>query len=256
MFAILLNLAVCLVGPEIPRAVLLWEQGQDAMLQDQPDRAIACYVQSLQHDPGLARNFLSLAAAFQHKGEDDKAVTWLARYLHAQPDHVAVRLHYVELLWKLRRAEGATEQLARYIADVQRSEARPAELLLAAHTQALGMALARKDTQAARLHRGIGLYWLASLKSDDDDPSPEGLLCQAAAELLQAQRARPESARACWYLHRVWARVGQQTTARKWLHKAEEACQVPGHDLTGAEAEELSAAAVRSRQRTTPNERF
>jgi Tfp pilus assembly protein PilF len=242
----------CLVGvpapgpaDEMPPAVRLWQQGQDAMLQDQPDRAIACFNESLKLDPALTRNFLSLAAAFLHKGEDEKAAPWLARHLAAQPDHLTARLHYAELLWKLHRPEPAAVEFQRFVVEVQQRDPQPAAQLVQAHTQLMEIAAARKDTSAEHLHRGIGLFWLALLKADagnDEDGTPESLLCKAAAELMQARRAAPGTARPCWYLHRVWATLGQQQTARKWLRETEQASTAPGHDLTPAEVHDLQIA--------------
>src|SRR5689334_9165787 len=72
-------------------ALRLWQQGQDAMLDGQADRAIALYRQSLELDPGLVRNHLSLAAAFIAQGEDARAAPHLARYVRTQPDHLVIR---------------------------------------------------------------------------------------------------------------------------------------------------------------------
>src|SRR5262249_61780904 len=46
-----------------------WEEGQKAMRQGQPERAIALYEQSLAPDPRLARGPLSLAAAYLDEGD-------------------------------------------------------------------------------------------------------------------------------------------------------------------------------------------
>ena len=80
-------------GPEHPTspAVGLWQQGQQAMIDGQADRAIGLYRQSLELDPGLVRNHLSLAAAFIARGEDDRAAPHLGRYVEAQPDHLVIR---------------------------------------------------------------------------------------------------------------------------------------------------------------------
>jgi tetratricopeptide (TPR) repeat protein len=230
---------------DLAPAMKLWQQGQDALLQDQPDQAIAWYHQSLKLDPALSRNFLGLAAAFLHKNQDEKAVPWLERYLEAEPEQRAIRLNYAELLWKLRRAEPARAQFQRVANEVQQHEAQPVPLLVQAHTRLMEIAAVRQDAPGESLHRGIGLYWLAWLKAEagqEDDDSPESLLCQAAAELLHARQQLPGSARPCWYLYRVWSKLGQQQTARKWLAEAELASTLPAHDLTSAEVRDLQLA--------------
>ena len=53
-------------GADRSPALLLWEQGQEAMLSGQTDDALGLYRKSLKLDPTLARNYLSgayLAAA-------------------------------------------------------------------------------------------------------------------------------------------------------------------------------------------------
>ncbi len=240
---------------ESASAEQLWQLGQDAMLVEQPDRAITFYTASLRADPTLARNFLSLAAAHLQKGEEDSAASWLARYVAVQPDHVVVRSHYAELLGKLGKYDSAEVQWHRYVADVQKSVKQPVAQLLQAHTRLMEIAARRKDTHGEQLHRGIGLYWLAWLKAErgtEEEGSPESLLCQATVHLMQARRARPESARTCWYLQRVWEKLGQQATARKWLHEASQAAAMPGHDLTAGELHDLELARARDGERSRP----
>lgn len=228
-----------------PTAADLWQQGQDAMLLDKPDQAILCYRESLRLDPTLARNFLSLAAAHLQKNEDEKALPWLARYVAVQPDHVVIRSHYAELLCKVGQMDAAQVQFQRFVADVQRTDRQPIPRLIQAHTRLMEIAARRGDTHGEQLHRGIGLYWLAWLKAerkDEEDDSAESLLCQATVYLQQARRVRPESARACWYLHQVWKKLGQQETAQKWLRETTQSALLPGHDLTQSEVHDLELA--------------
>src|SRR5712692_4819214 len=65
-----------------------WEKGQEALRQGQTEQAIALFQQSLKLDPALARNHLSLAAAYLGQGQDAPAAPHLARYLAAQPEHL------------------------------------------------------------------------------------------------------------------------------------------------------------------------
>ena len=65
----------------------------------------------------------------------------------------------------------------------------------------------------------------------------EELLCKAAAELTLARMYRPGEARPCWYLHGVWARLGQRQPAGRYYWAAE---QLAGLSyLTPAEVREL-----------------
>src|SRR5437879_4496763 len=90
-------------GTEPGRAEQLWEKGQAAMRQGQPAEAVEFYAQSLAVDPTMARNHLSLAAAYLDLGDEATACPHLARYVAAQPEHLSIRLHYAELLVRLRQ---------------------------------------------------------------------------------------------------------------------------------------------------------
>src|SRR5437588_909218 len=114
-------LCLCVLGlccgplsarPESPAspAVRAWEEGQEALRQGENDRAIAAYRRSLELDPALARNHLSLAAAHLGEGRDREAAEHLGAYVRAEPGHVTVRGHYAELLLRLDRPEAAREQ--------------------------------------------------------------------------------------------------------------------------------------------------
>lgn len=89
----------------------LWRQGQDAMQQGHLDKAIAFYQQSARQDPALARNYLSLAAAYQGKSEDELAALYMAQYLELQPDHFTARAQYADLLLGLNQPTEARQQL-------------------------------------------------------------------------------------------------------------------------------------------------
>lgn len=241
-------LAAASAAEPLAPAVRLWQEGQDALLKDRPDEAIDRYTRSLALDPTLARNFLSLAAAHLHKGADAQAVPWLARYVAVEPGHAAARSHYAELLTRLDRLDAAEVQWHRFVGDVQRGDPKPVAHLLQAHTRLMEIAARRDDPHGEHLHRGVGLYYLAWMKAERNDPaddSPESLLCQATVHLTRARQARPDSARACWYLHRVWAKLGQGAAAQKWLAEAAKAAALPGHDLTATEAHDLALARAR-----------
>jgi len=230
---------------ELPPAVVLWQQGQDAMLADQVDQAISCYHLSLKVDPTLLRNFLSLAAAHVHKGEDEQAAPWLGRYVALQPDHLVARSHYAELLYKLKQPDAAQVQYQRFVREMQIRQTLPMSHLVHAHTRLMEIARAHQDEPGENLHRGIALFWSA-----EADPEAERLRIQATVHLMQARNQRPESARACWYLYRVWSRLGQQQTAWKWLTLTEEAVTLPEQDLTTGEMNEQQlATATRDRER-------
>jgi tetratricopeptide (TPR) repeat protein len=234
--------------PTIPAAVQCWQLGQEALRDGKVDKAIALYQRSLQLDPELCRNYLSLAAAYSAMGAEDRAVEYLTRYVQKQPDHVAVRAHLAEILLRTQRPEAAREQFERCVADLQ---ARPeSDLARLIHCQSRLVELAEifQDEYAERLHRGIGLYLMAcqraKLPEPDGDLAVQGLLFKAARELSAARLERPDTARPCWYLHQVWSRLGQQQPADRWLRITENTAALA--DLTRVEKAELEEARHRA----------
>ena len=222
----------------------LWEQGQEAMRQKQPNRAIGFYEQSLAVDPSRTRTHMSLAAAYLEAGNDEAACTHLARYLAAYPEHVIVRSHYAELLRRLHRDREARREFERFIADAQDNGDEIIRHIVHAHTRLMEIAEGQDDEYGIRLNRGLGLYWLArertAVKGVDDQLPAEGLLSRAAAELDLAQRERPGEARPCWYLYAVWSQLGQKQFALRWLRRATELVTVT--PLTPAETRSLTLA--------------
>src|SRR5207248_5663456 len=126
--------------PAMSPARRLWEQGQEAMRLGQPDRAIACYKQSLQLDPGFTQAHLSLAAAHLQSNDDAGACPHLGRYVEARPDEVLVRGHYAELLYRLGRNREAHEQFARFIEDAQQQGGPAANQLIHCHSRLMQIA--------------------------------------------------------------------------------------------------------------------
>ena len=221
-----------------------WEKGQKAMLDGEAEQAIASFRLSLKQDPALARNYLSLAAAYLAQGQDEQAVEQLGQYLEARPDHFVVRGQYAELLWRLDRLDEAREQFERFDANIQDREALARQHLVQCHTRLLDIAVRSEDDYGRHLHRGIALYWLARQRAEmtdagDELPS-EGLFCQSASELVQARRERPDEARPCWYLYEVWSQLGQKQPATRWLRAAVETA--PLSYLTAAEQRRLHFA--------------
>ena len=249
LFGLLFALAAAEPADAPTPALVLWQEGQKAMGEGRTDDAIERYQRSLQAGPTLARNYLSLAAAFLARGEDERAAPYLQHYLAAQPDHLVVRAHYAELLLRLKRPGAARAQFERFIAEVQDDEALARQHLVHCHSRLAEIAQAAEDDYGLHLHRGIGLYWLAcqraALPEPEGELSCEGLLCQAAAELAQARLERPDEARPCWYLYAVWSRLAQQQPAARWLRAAEAAA--PFSYLTPTEQRRLYLACRRDR---------
>ncbi len=85
------------------------------------------------------------------------------------------------------------------------------------------------------------MYQLACQRAALPDPngelSVESLLFRAAGELMAARLSRSDEARACWYLHQIWARLGQKQPATHWLRAAQAAA--PLGELTAAETRDL-----------------
>jgi hypothetical protein len=207
-------------------------------------QAIDLYQRSLQLEPSLACNHLSLAAGYVALCRDGEAAGHLRRYLEAQPEHHTVRGYYAEVLLRLQRAKEARVEFERFIAGIQEDHDLAARHLIHCHSRLLEIALSEGDDYAVHLQRGIGFYLLAlergHLLSSNTTLSAEALLCQAAGELSLAWRARPEEARPCWYLYEVWSRLAQIQPAARWLHAAEAA--MPFSYLTPHERAALQLA--------------
>lgn len=230
-----------------PAAMRLWQAGQEAMRQDRPAEAIDCYEQSLAADPGMVRNYLSLAAAYLEAGEEAKACPHLARYIAARPEHLSIRLHYADLLLRLHRPKEARPEFERYVADAQEQGEPASRNLLHCHSLLMEIAEDEEDEYNEHLHRGIGLLLLArqraTLPDEEGAFSTEGLLCKAAGELALARMQKPTQGRPCWYLSQVWFQLAQRQPALHWLHEADAG---PSSDLTTAEQRELHRACLLS----------
>jgi tetratricopeptide (TPR) repeat protein len=225
-------------------ALQMWLDGQRAMVDGHPEQAVTRFEESLRLDPALARNHLSLAAAYLAQGLEEQAAPQLARYLEAQPDHLVVRLHYADLLLRLAKPRAAREQFERFVADVQDLEELSRQHLVHCHSRLMEIAEGENDAYREHLHRGIGLFLLAARSAEiagSEGPlTVEALLCKAAAELTLARLERPEEARPYWYLHEVWMRLAQRQPALRCLRAA--AATAPLSYLTPAEQRELFLA--------------
>jgi tetratricopeptide (TPR) repeat protein len=222
----------------------LWEAGQAAMKGGQPEQAIPWYEQSLAADPELSRNHLSLAAAYLEKEDLNRACPHLAEYVEANPDRFTFRLRYAELLARLGRRADSRAQFERCIAVGQEGGSLGARDLVLCHGRLVELALAAEDSYDEHLHRGIGLFLLARQRGALADPEgelpAEGLLCKAAAELSAAHQERPDEARPCLYLYKVWSRLGQQHPALCRLREAQDTG--PFTYLTSSEQRDLHLA--------------
>jgi tetratricopeptide (TPR) repeat protein len=223
------------------QAEQLWLQGQQAMRDGQPERAIGFYEQSLAADPARTRNHMSLAAAYLEKGDEEAACKHLERYVAAHPEHVLIRSHHAELLLRLDRPREARAQFERFVADAQDEGESLVKQMNHGHTRLMEIAQRQEDEYGKHLHRGLGLYWLAceraTLGAPRGELPVEGLLCKAAAALDEARGCRPGAARPCWYLYRIWSRLARTEAARRCLAQAQEAA--PLGDLTPAEQRSL-----------------
>jgi tetratricopeptide (TPR) repeat protein len=215
------------------------------MRRGQPDKAIACYNQSLELDPRFTQAHLSLAAAHLELGNDESACPHLGKYVDARPEHVAVRGHYAELLYRLKRTREARDQFDRFIAEAQDRGGVTAKNLLHSHSRLMEIAEQEEDAYAEHLHRGIGLLLLARARADlsgeSKDLTHESLLCKAAGELTLARQEQSDEARAGWYLYQVWSDLEQRSLAARWLRDAQAAA--PFYYLTPSERCSLQLAA-------------
>jgi tetratricopeptide (TPR) repeat protein len=222
----------------------LWDMGQDAMRHGQPDLAIRLYQQSLQANPNLTRNYVSLAAVYLQLGDDAAACAHLARYVAVNPDQLLMRVHLADLFLRLQQIRDAGTEYARCIAHAQERDDPACQNLIHCHTQLMAIAESAEDTYGEHLHRGIGLFHLAvqraALQEASDELPPQALLCKAAGELTLARLLRPDEARPLWYLHEVWSRLAQHQPALRALRSASAAA--PFSYLTAAEQRGLALA--------------
>jgi tetratricopeptide (TPR) repeat protein len=210
-------------GGEVRSALALWRQGQEAMRQGQPARAVDCYQKSLARDARLARNHLSLAAAYLELGEPRHACDHLARYVAAHPRDLEIRSHYAEMLWRLRRLCQARVEFEHCI-EAGQERGTATQELIHCHSRVMEIAEEQEDAYGEHLHRGIGLYLLgcasAGVAGAESELPSEGLFCKAAGELTLAQEERPDEARPAWYLYTVWSRLAQRPPALRCLREA------------------------------------
>jgi tetratricopeptide (TPR) repeat protein len=220
----------------------LWEQGQAAMREGKAEEAILCYRQSLSAG-GFQRTHLSLAAAYLENGDPASACDHLGKYLDAHPDNPAVRAHYAELLFRVRRASEAKVQFERSSDEALDNEDAVRQRLHC-HSRLMEIAESEDDVYSAHLHRGIGLCLLAQNRAALGDPKGdlpvEGLLCKAAGELGRARLLGPEEARPCWHLYAVWRQLAEPQQARRWLRAALD--DAPFSFLTAGERQALELA--------------
>jgi tetratricopeptide (TPR) repeat protein len=221
-----------------------WEMGQHAMRAEGPDGALACYRQALTETKPDSRHYLSLAAAYVAKGNEEAASLALASFVLENPDHCKARFYYAELLRRLGKKNEAQSQFERTVAELQQETASPYGQLIHCHGRLMELAEDQEDDYQVHLHRGIGLYWLAhdsrNTAAESEGLSSEGLWCKAAAELSQAHALRPQEARPCWYLYSVWRCLAQTHLAQCCLRDAQEAA--PFSLLTPAEHRGLHLA--------------
>lgn len=231
-------------GADPAAAEQFWQLGQDAMKRGAPDEALKCYQRSLVSDPGLSRNYLSMAAAHLEKGDEAAACVPLSRYVAANPEHARIRAHLAELLLRQQRNVEAQSEYERFVADEQERSDADLNRLIHCHRRLMEIAEAGDDAYGEHLYRGIGLYLLArqraTVEGDDETLPTEGLLCKAAAELTLAQQVQPHTARPSWYLYEVWSRLAQRQPALKSLHATQEAA--PFSYLTPSEQRGLQLA--------------
>ena len=234
-------------SPPDGRATQLWQEGQAELQRGEIDQAVDSYESSLAADPQATRAHLSLAAALLEKGDQEEACKHLALYVRSHPDHLGPRVHYAELLFRLKRPAEAKAEFEGAVSLAQEDADAAISHLLQCHTRLMEIADAEEDEYGIHLNRGIGVYYLACQRAPmqgcQGKLHPEALLCQAAGELALARMVRPGEARPCWYLHEVWSRLDQRRPALNNLREAE--ALAPFSHLTAAEARALQMASLK-----------
>lgn len=192
-------------------------------------------------DPPNATDALSIAADCIVRGDDIGAATNLTRHLVSNPEQVVFRGQLADILARLDRLSEAQAQFESAVAYAQDGSKSARERLVHFHTRIMEIARLREDAYTEHLHRGIGLFIVAtrlieSGKTDD----VERILIKSAGALKEAQSKRPDEARPAWYLYQVWTKLDQPRPAEKCLQKA--VATAPLSNLTDAESRDLFLA--------------
>ncbi|MFO0966785.1 MAG: hypothetical protein U0793_14525 [Gemmataceae bacterium] len=217
---------------------------EEAAKEAEPARVAPPAAEEKTPDAKDERN-LTLAAIYLDQGQDARACAQLEIYLGKHPEHAGARYYHAELLFRQKRNAEAKTEFAAAVAALQDERFLDVRKLIHCHGRLADIAALEDDDFALQLQRGIALFWLSQMPAacaDEEEQAPvEGLLCKAVGALTQAHELEPEDARACWYLHTAWRKLGQDPPARRFLTLAQ--AHAPFSYLTPAEHRDLCLAA-------------
>jgi tetratricopeptide (TPR) repeat protein len=222
-----------LLGDLSQNSQSLREQGQLAMSDGDTSRALYLFVKSMSQEHFFGGTQLKQAAASLEKGAEGTACDHLEQYLREHPEHAEARFCCAELLFKMGSLAPARNHFAQLIERCPDTESADLDCLLHCHGRLMEIAEATEDEYCDHLHRGIGMFLLATKPAPIRFATPirnlaeeaaerESLLCKALVELNQAQELRPNEARTAWYLHEVTQSLGQRRPAQRFLRLAQE----------------------------------
>jgi hypothetical protein len=170
---------------------------------------------------------LPQASQALERGDHTQACEFLRRYAERHPESKHARAFYAEVLAKLGKTAEARIEFEQAVARLQEDKTVDLALIVHCHGRLLDLADTDGDDYQVRLHRGLGLYWLAQQKRRPDEPDAaaptEAILCKAAMELTIAHALVPEEARPTWYLYLTWRQLGQSMPAAKRLRETQTA---------------------------------
>ncbi len=196
-----------------------------------------------------SESLVERAAAALVDGRQDLAAALLEQHVEEHPEAILVRAQLAELLFRMERFPQARHYFETFIALAQIKGDLAFRYLIHSHSRLVDIALAQKQAFDEHLHRGIGLFMLAERRAMETDqaegPSATSLLARAVDELQSARQRRPREARVHWYLHRVYHRLGQPSSARSALQLADQ-CALQSR-LTPQERLELALALLPTR---------
>ncbi len=200
--------------PSVPASSLLEDEKPEPVADKQP----------VQKQEPAEEDHLSQGADCIAKGDDRGALVHLKAHLIQHPDHLMIRIHLAELLFKTQQFPAAQWNYEQFIADAQAVQGTPRNKLMHCHTRLMEIALVRQDDHAEHLHRGIG-FVLVARQLDAGVPEPEEgfrerVLCKALRELQAARDAQPDQARAYCYLHEAFRKLDQPRPAERAREKA------------------------------------
>jgi thioredoxin-like negative regulator of GroEL len=155
-----------------------------------------------------------------HKQENE-ACALLADFVGKYPDRCEAHLVYGSLLLQTKQIEAARGEFEEFLKRCKDTRPERIRMLIQAHEGLADIAKGSSDVYGEHLHRGIGLYLMTlnhnGYKVGETVFPNARLLDEALKALNKAHEMRPDEARPCWYIHRVYLAMNQMEQAEEFL---------------------------------------